>query len=120
MAAGWPDRIFGRPSAWPLRQLVLIVRLKDADDETLWSDKRVYSRIYVDENNKITYNIWDPVAILDDTRLAPDEERVEEFTFPVPENPATSIITAQLFFRTAPEANVIDIQDAYLTLMRDM
>jgi len=99
------------PSAWPLRQLVLIIRVKNADDETLWSDKRVYSRIYVDENNKITYNIWEPVAILDDTRLEPGEERVEEFTFPVPENPATSVITAQLFFRQLPEGDVVDIQD---------
>jgi hypothetical protein len=91
------------PADSPLRELILVVRLKGPEGETLWSGKRVYSRVFGDLEGNPTHDQWRASQILSDTTLKPMEERVESFTIPRPNVEGSVYVTAQLFFRVTPE-----------------
>jgi len=91
------------PGDSPLRELILIVRLKGPEGETLWQGKRVYRRVYGDLEGNPTFSPWRASQVLSDTTLKPMEERVENFTVPRPDVEGNVYITAQLFYRLTPE-----------------
>ena len=91
------------PADTPLRELVLVVRLKGPNGETLWQGKRVYSRIWGDAAGNITYAPWEASQILADTSLRANEQRSENFQIPLPQVDGQMYVTAQLFFRELPE-----------------
>ncbi|MEO7994429.1 MAG: hypothetical protein ABI743_08515, partial [bacterium] len=91
------------PTDSPLRELVLIVRLKGPNGETLWQGKRVYSKVWGDADGNVTFNQWDAAQVLADTSLRSRETRKESFQVPLPQVDGQMYITAQLFFRELPE-----------------
>jgi|GEM_PF-4436390 len=91
------------PTDSPLRELILIVRLKGPNGETLWQGKRVYSRVWGDADGNVTYNNWEAAQVLADTSLRAKENRRESFQVPLPQVDGQMYVTAQLFFRTMPE-----------------
>ena len=98
------------PADSPLRELILIVRLKGPEGETLWQGKRVYKRVFGDLEGNPTFSQWRASQILSDTSLKASEERVESFTIPRPKVEGNLYVTAQLFYRLSPEdqPNIID------------
>ncbi|MCG3151315.1 MAG: hypothetical protein GEEBNDBF_00586 [bacterium] len=91
------------PTDSPLRELILVVRLKGPNGETLWQGKRVYSRVWGDIDGNVTYNNWEAAQVLADTSLRAKEARKESFQVPLPSVDGQMYVTAQLFFRTLPE-----------------
>lgn len=91
------------PTDSPLRELVLIVRLKGPNGETLWQGKRTYSRVWGDRDGNVTYNNWEAAQVLADTSLRAREARKESFQVRLPQVDGQMYVTAQLFFRTLPE-----------------
>lgn len=91
------------PTDSPLRELILIVRLKGPNGETLWQGKRVYSRVWGDAEGNVTYNNWEAAQVLADTSLRAKESRRESFQVPLPQVDGQMYVTAQLFFRLMPE-----------------
>ncbi|MFH1514409.1 MAG: multiheme c-type cytochrome [bacterium] len=91
------------PSSSSLRELILIVRLKGPEDETLWQGKRIYTRVYGDVEGNPTHDQWRAAQILSDTTLKSGAEQVEEFTIPKPDVDGSVYVTAQLFYRLTPE-----------------
>ena len=82
------------PTGSPMRQLVLDVRA-DAYDGKRFHEERRYHRTVADAQGKTL--TLEPVAFIkgartvSDTRLAPDEKRVESFSFPVPSGIQTQV-----------------------------
>lgn len=91
------------PANSGLRELVLIVRLKGPEGETIWQGKRVYTRVYGDLEGNPTLNHWHAAQILSDTTLKAGAEQIEEFTVPRPDVEGSVYVTAQLFYRLTPE-----------------
>lgn len=91
------------PADSPLRELILVIRLKGPEGETLWQGKRVYTRVLGDLAGNPTFEQWRAAQILSDTTLKPSEERVESFTIPRPDVEGSVYVTAQLFYRLTPE-----------------
>jgi len=102
------------PTSNGMRQLVLVVRLKGASDETLWEGKRVYERVLGDADGNATLSPWDATQVLSDSTLLPGEIRTESFVVPMPETTDNLMITAQLFYRLTPEG--AEIGTNYLQL----
>jgi len=91
------------PTSNGMRQLILVVRLKGSAGETLWEGKRVYERVLGDACGNPTFEIWRASEILSDTTLLPGEIRTESFVVPMPDTGDNLYVTAQLFYRLAPE-----------------
>jgi hypothetical protein len=111
------------PTGWPLRQLVLLVRLKAEDYFGTYDEGRtVYEKVYGDFWGNRTYNMWEITQVLADQDswvedginrgigpLAAGESRVEDFELNL--DPAEYdqfengdlYVTAQLFYRLTPE-----------------
>ena len=99
------------PADNPLRELVLIVRLKGPNGETLWQGKRVYSRVWGDADGNVTYNNWEATQVLADTSLRAREQRKESFQVPLPQVEGQMYVTAQLFYRALPEEGLPGIEN---------
>ena len=99
------------PTSNGMRQLVLIVRLKGSENETLWEGSRIYERVLGDEAGNPTLENYRAAQVLYDTTLLPGEVRTESFVAVMPDTDDTLYITAQLFYRLTPEQN--DIQTIY-------
>ncbi len=91
------------PSSNGMRQLVLVVRLKGSEGETLWEGSRVYERVLGDRFGEPTFANWEASQVLRDTTLLPGEIRTESFSTILPETDDSLYITAQLFYRITPE-----------------
>ena len=117
------------PTAWPLRQLILIVRLHAEDRFGAFDeDKLVYEKIYGDFWGNRTYNMWEATQILadhdswledgtprgigpleageirvEDIELVLDPEEYDEFEH------GDLYVTAQLFYRLTPEGFIADV-----------
>jgi len=102
------------PTSSGMRQLVLIVRLKGASDETLWEGKRIYERVLGDEDGNVTMAPWAAAQVLQDTTLLPGEIRTESFVVGMPATDDNLMVTAQLFYRATPEE--AEIGTGYLQL----
>ncbi|MFO0707380.1 MAG: multiheme c-type cytochrome [Nitrospira sp.] len=73
--------------AWA--SVVLDLDIKGKNLKTVYSDKRVYGRVYQDAKGQKTSFDFDAVKVLEDTVLKPEETRSETFTFPTPKDTKT-------------------------------
>jgi hypothetical protein len=74
------------PTGSPLRQLILEVRVSARDGQD-FKEERVYRRQVADGSGAVAARehlaFLKSAKLVSDTRLAPDENRVEVFSFPV-------------------------------------
>lgn len=73
--------------AWASVALELDIKGKNL--KTVFTDKRVYGRVYQDAKGQKTSFDFEAVKVLEDTVLKPEETRVETFTFPTPKDTKT-------------------------------
>jgi hypothetical protein len=69
--------------------LVLDLDIKGKNLKTVFTDKRVYGRVYQDAKGQKTSFDFEAVKVLEDTVLKPEELRIETFTFPTPRDTKT-------------------------------
>jgi len=69
--------------------VVLDLDIKGKNLKTVFTDKRVYCRVYQDTKGQKTSFDFEAVKVLEDTVLKPEETRVETFTFPTPKDTKT-------------------------------
>jgi hypothetical protein len=94
------------PTGSPLRSLVLAVDADGAVGQRQTATK-TYARVVVDEAGKELTDeatVWlKGGRVVRDDRLAPGEQRVEKFSFPMPSSvPAHAV--ARFYYRYAPDA----------------
>src|SRR5262245_27206874 len=70
--------------AWA--SVVLDLDIKGKNLKTVFTDKRVYGRVYQDAKGQKTNFDFEAVKVVEDTVLKPEETRVETFTFPTPKD----------------------------------
>jgi hypothetical protein len=73
--------------AWA--SVVLDLDIKGKNLRTVFTDKRLYGRVYHDAKGQKTSFDFEAVKVLEDTVLKPEELRVETFTFPTPKDTKT-------------------------------
>jgi hypothetical protein len=92
------------PTGMPGRRVILDVAVRTSDDKS-FSAERVYAKTFRDaEGRSITQDgpVFAPAVRLEsDSRLKPDEERTETFSFPVAAG-ATASVTVKLHYEHAP------------------
>ena len=76
--------------------VVLDLDIKGKNLTTVFTDKRVYGRVYQDAKGQKTHFDYEAVKVLEDTVLKPEEARVETFTFPTPKDTKTFDVEATL------------------------
>jgi hypothetical protein len=76
--------------------VVLDLDIKGKNLTTVFTDKRVYGRVYQDAKGQKTHFDFEAVKVLEDTVLKPEEVRVETFTFPTPKDTKTFDVEAIL------------------------
>jgi len=69
--------------------VVLDLDIKGKNLKTVFTDKRIYGRVYQDAKGQKTSFDFEAVKVLEDTVLKPEETRVETFTFPTPKDTKT-------------------------------
>ena len=69
--------------------VVLDLDIKGKNLKTVYTDKRVYGRVYQDANGQKTSFDFEAVKVIEDTVLKPEETRAEIFTFPTPRDTKT-------------------------------
>ena len=82
--------------AWA--SVVLQLDIKGKNLKTVFSDKRVYGRVFQDAKGQKTVFDFEAVKVLEDTVLKPEELRVETFTFPTPKDTRTFDVEATLSY----------------------
>ena len=80
--------------AWA--SLLLDLDIKGKNLKTVFTDKRVYGRVYQDSKGQKTSFDFEAVKVIEDTVLKAEETRVETFTFPTPKDTKTFDIEATL------------------------
>lgn len=92
------------PTGSPLRRLLLEVRVAASDGKS-FQQERVYRRAAFNAQGREIEREYQVLVqgarFGEDTRLKPDERRVESFTFPVPRNVAASVRT-QFWYYYSP------------------
>ena len=73
--------------AWA--SVTLDLDIKGKNLKTVFTDKRVYGRVYQDAKGQKTSFDFEAVKVLEDTVLKPEELRLETFTFPTPKDTKT-------------------------------
>lgn len=76
--------------------VVLDLDIKGKNLKTVFTDKRIYGRVYQDANGQKTSFDFDAVKVVEDTVLKPEETRIEIFTFPTPKDTKTFDVEATL------------------------
>lgn len=66
--------------------VVLDLEIKGKNLKTVFTDKRVYGRVYQDAKGQKTSFDFEAVKVVEDTVLKPEETRIETFTFPTPKD----------------------------------
>ena len=86
--------------------VVLDLDIKGKNLKTVFTDKRVYGRVYADAKGQKTIFDFEAVKVLEDTVLKPEETRVETFTFPTPKETKTFDVEVTLnyapIYRSCP------------------
>ena len=80
--------------AWA--RVVLDLAIKGKNLRTVFSEQRVYGRVYSDAKGQKTVFDFEAVKVLEDTVLKPEEKRIETFTFPTPKDTKTFDVEAAL------------------------
>ena len=78
--------------------VVLDLDIKGKNLKTVFTDKRVYGRVYQDAKGQKTSFDFEAIKVLEDTVLKPEETRVETFTFPTPKDTKTFDVEATLSY----------------------
>ena len=78
--------------------VVLDLDIKGKNLKTVFTDKRIYGRVYQDAKGQKTSFDFEAVKVLEDTVLKPEETRVETFTFPTPQDTKTFDVEATLSY----------------------
>lgn len=77
------------PTGIPIRRLVLTIALKSTNDAEISSARKVYRKVLTDKYGTIIENAPDmflsATAIYSDNRIKPQETRIEEFVFILPD-----------------------------------
>lgn len=89
-----PHHLPATHPAWAT--VVLDLDVKGKNLKTVFSDRRVYGRTYVNAQGQKTVFDFEAVKVLDDTVLKPEEIRVETFSFPTPKDTKTFDVEATL------------------------
>ena len=89
-----PHNLPATHPAWAT--VVLDLDIKGKNLKTVFTDKRVYGRVYQDAKGQKTSFDFEAVKVLEDTVLKPEETRVETFTFPTPKDTKTFDVEATL------------------------
>ena len=82
-----PHNLPATHPAWA--SVVLDLDIKGKNLRTVFTDKRLYGRVYQDAKGQRTSFDFEAVKVLEDTVLKPEELRVETFTFPTPKDTKT-------------------------------
>lgn len=82
-----PHNLPATHPAWAT--VVLDLEVKGKNLKTVFSDRRVYGRTYVDTQGQPTNFDFEAVKVTHDTVLKPEETREETFTFPTPKDTKT-------------------------------
>lgn len=82
-----PHNLPATHPAWA--SVVLDLDIKGKNLKTVFSDRRVYGRVYQDAKGQKTSFDFEAVKVLEDTVLKPEEMRIETFTFPTPKDTKT-------------------------------
>ncbi len=93
------------PTGSPLRSIVMVVQVDNGTGKAQTAS-RTYGRVVVDDANKEAVDeqtVWlRGTKVIRDDRLAPNERRVEKFSFQMPANtPVRSV--AKFYYRYSPE-----------------
>ena len=89
-----PHNLPATHPAWAT--VVLDLDIKGKNLKTVFTDKRVYGRVYQDAKGQKTSFDFEAVKVLEDTVLKPEELRVETFNFPTPKDTKTFDIEVTL------------------------
>jgi cytochrome c554/c'-like protein len=82
--------------AWA--KVVLDLAVMGKNLKTVYSDQRVYGRVFADAKGQKTVFDFTAVKVLEDTVLKPEETRMEIFTFPTPKDTKTFDVDASLSY----------------------
>jgi len=82
-----PHNLPATHPAWAT--VVLDLDIKGKNLKTVFTDKRIYGRVYQDAKGQKTSFDFEAVKVLEDTVLKPEDTRVETFTFPTPKDTKT-------------------------------
>ena len=82
-----PHNLPATHPAWA--SLLLDLDIKGKNLKTVFTDKRVYGRVYQDAKGQKTSFDFEAVKVLEDTVLKAEETRVETFIFPTPKDTKT-------------------------------
>jgi hypothetical protein len=82
-----PHNLPSTHPAWAT--VVLDLDIKGKNLKTVFTDKRIYGRVYQDANGQKTSFDFEAVKVIEDTVLKPEETRVEIFIFPTPRDTRT-------------------------------
>jgi hypothetical protein len=82
-----PHNLPATHPAWAT--VVLDLDIKGKNLKTVFTDKRVYGRVYQDAKGQKTSFDFGAIKVLEDTVLKPEETRVETFTFSTPKDTKT-------------------------------
>jgi hypothetical protein len=82
--------------AWA--SVVLDLEIKGKNLNTVFSEQRVYGRVYEDAKGQKTNFDFEAVKVLKDTVLKPEELRVETFAFPTPKDTKTFDVVTTLSY----------------------
>ncbi|MFN7999403.1 MAG: hypothetical protein U0Q18_37640, partial [Bryobacteraceae bacterium] len=96
------------PTGSPLRQLVLEVRA-DSSTGQHFAEERVYARKVADQHGTVLmrehFAFLKAAKLISDTRLAPGEKRIEEFSFPIRKGTPVQV-KATFWYYYSPMAKV--------------
>jgi len=82
--------------AWA--RVVLDLNIQGKNLKTVYSEQRVYGRVYADAKGQKTVFDFGAAKVLENTVLKPEETRVETFTFPTPKDTKTFDVEAALSY----------------------
>lgn len=71
------------PSGFPSRKVILNFKATGEEGREIFSDKRVYTKILLDQYGNEVYDFWKASSIAMDNRIKPRETRTEVFEFEV-------------------------------------
>jgi hypothetical protein len=79
-------------------RVALNLTIKGKNLKTVYSEQRVYGRVYASAKGQKTVFDFDAVKVLEDTVLKPEETRVESFAFPTPKDTRSFDVEAALSY----------------------
>jgi hypothetical protein len=109
------------PTGSPMRQLVLEVQA-DPYNGTHFREERRYQRTVADRQGAVLVQehlaFFKGAKVISDTRLAPDETRTEQFSFPAPPGVAVQLKATLWYYYSPLARNEADKRVTFNTISR--